>query len=305
MRRIALIAILSARVSAALALSVPPPGTADPHIRKVPYDQMNRTVLVGEIGRETTVTFGPNERIGRVVFGQPEAELWDGPDPKDIEKQALRNNLPLWPLKIGATNMQVTTILPDDSQRIYQFALYAKTANADGQDDPDVTFGLIFTYPQEVAEKAKQEASANWRARKEAADKATAKARLAVDVSYGERNWSYVGRPNKAWRANAWPKPEVSDNGELTAFRFQGNVAEPAIYIVDTPQCGPGGHERLAPFADQNGLKVIQTTAQHFRLRLGDAVMEVCNRAWDAGVGQNPGTGTTTPNVIREVVITK
>ena len=146
-------------------------------------NQMDRTVLVGEIGRETTVTFAANERIGRVVFGAPEAELWEGPDPKDIEKQPLQNNLPLWPLKIGATNMQVTTTLPDGSQRIYQFALFAKAPDTDGQDDPDVTFGLIFTYPEVV----KQEAVAAWKARRAAADaaaaKATAKARLAVDGS--------------------------------------------------------------------------------------------------------------------------
>jgi type IV secretion system protein VirB9 len=300
MRATILAAVLSAGVGPAMALSVPPPGATDQHIRKVPYDQMNRTALVGEIGRETTITFGADERIGRVVFGQPEAELWLGPDPKDVQAQALRNNLPLWPMKVGPTNMQVTTALPDGSQRIYQFALVARMPDSDGGDDPDVTFGLIFTYPQVV----KQEAVTAWKAHKADADKQAAKARLAVDVFYGERNWSYVARPNRAWVANAWPKPEVSDNGQLTAFLFQGNVAEPAIYIVDTPVCGPGGHERLAPFADQVGLKVVQTTAQHFRLRLGDAVMEVCNLNFDP-VGQNPGTGTTTPNVVREVVITK
>lgn len=303
-RTAALASILVTGIGPALALSVPPPGTTDPHMRTAVFDQMNRTALIGEIGRETTITFGPDERIGRVVFGQPEAELWAGPDPKEVQAQALRNNLPIWPLKTGSTNMQVTTTLADGSQRIYQFALVARTPDNDGGDDPDATFGLIFTYPNEVKAAAKQAAVTAWTARKADTDKATAKARLAVDVFYGERNWSYVARPNKDWVANAWPKPEVSDNGQLTAFLFQGNVPEPAIYIVDTPACAPGGHERLAPFADQSGLKVVQTTAQHFRLRLGDAVMEVCNKNWDP-VGQPAGTGTTSPGVIREVVIQK
>lgn len=300
MRATVLAGLLSVGIGPAMALSVPPPGAADPHIRTVPYDQMNRTVLIGEIGRETTITFGADERIGRVVFGQPDAELWNGPDPKDVKDQALQNNLPLWPMKVGSTNMQVTTDLPDGSQRIYQFALYAKVAGSDGTDDPDATFGLIFTYPQVV----KQEAIAAWKSRKEAAEKTSAKARLAVDVFYGERNWRYVSRPNSVWVENNWPKPEVSDNGQLTAFLFQGNVPEPAIYIVDIPTCGPGGHERLAPFANQNGLDVVQTTAQHFRLRLGDAVMEVCNLNFDP-IGQNPGTGTTTPDVVRQVIRTQ
>lgn len=302
--RTALAIMLAAGIGPAAALNVPPPGATDPHIRTVVYDQMNRTALVGEIGRQTTITFGADERIGRVVFGQPEAELWAGPDPKDVQAQALRNNLPVWPLKVGSTNMQVTTTLLDGSQRIYQFALYTKVPDSDGGDDPDTTFGLIFTYPNEAKQAAKQEAVAAWRTRKEAGDKQAAKARLAVDVFYGERNWSYVARPNKDWVANDWPKPEVSDNGQLTAFLFQGNVPEPAIYIVDTPACGPGGHERLAPFADQSTLKVVQTTAQHFRLRLGDSVMEVCNKNFDA-VGQSPGTGTTSPSVVREVVTAK
>ena len=111
-RTTTLAAVLSAAIGPAMALSVPPPGVIDPHIRTVAYDQMNRTALVGEIGRETTVTFGSDERIERVVFGQPEAELWLGPDPKDVKDQALRNNLPLWPMKPGLTNMQVTTLTP-------------------------------------------------------------------------------------------------------------------------------------------------------------------------------------------------
>jgi hypothetical protein len=171
---------------------------------------MDRTALVGEIGREITITFGPDERIGRVVFGQPEAELWLGPDPK--EAQAVRNNLPLWPMKVGRTNMQVTTTLPDGSQRIYQFALVAKTPDSDGGDDPDVTFGLIFTYPQQ---EKQQEALTTWKARKDAADKTLAKDRLKVDIFYGERNWSYVARPNKDWIAHAWPREHAILWGSL------------------------------------------------------------------------------------------
>lgn len=301
MRAAALTVLLSASAFPALALDTPQPGGADPHMRRVAYNPLNRTILIGELTRQTTITFSPAERIGRVVFGQPEADIWEGPDPKDIKDQALQNNLPLWPLKTDPTNMQVTTLLPDGSQRIYQFSLMAKKPDTDGADDPSVTFGLIFTYPAEV----KQEAIAAWQARKGSAAKEVAKARLAVDVFYGERNWRYTARPNVAWRENGWPKPDVSDNSQLTAFRFEGNVPTPAIYIVDRADCGPGGNERLAPFSDKDDIKVVQTTAQHFRLRLGDAVLEVCNNGWDAGIGRNPGTGTVSPSVIRQVLSTK
>jgi type IV secretion system protein VirB9 len=266
-------------------------------MRQVAYNPLNRTQLVGEIGRETTITFGSEEQIVRVVFGQnPNDEIWDGPAAKE-GGGSLRNNLPLWPMKTDATNLQVTTQLPDGSQRIYQFALSAVKPAADGSDDSSAIFGLIFTYPAEAHKAAIAEA----RARQVTIAATKAKARLASDVFYGTRNWSYVARPNKAWREAGWPKPEVSDNGEVTAFRFDGNVPSPAIYVVDTPKCGPGGHKRLAPFTDQGDLKVIKETDQHFRLRLGDAVMEVCNKAWNP-VGQVPGTGTTSPDVVREVV---
>lgn len=300
MKPAALAAILSLASVPAMALDVPQPGGADPHMRQVAYNPMNRTLLVGEVNRQTTITFATTERIVRVVFGSTDAGIWDGPDPKDIANQGLQNNLPLWPLKTDPTNMQVTTLLPEGGQRIYQFALTAKTPDADGGDDPNVTFGLIFTYPAEV----KKEAVAAWQAKREVATKEVAKARLAVDVFYGERNWQYIARPNKMWIAAGWPKPDVSDNGQLSAFRFRGLVSEPAIYIVDTPECGPGGNERLAPFSDKDDLKVVQATAKHFRLRLGDAVAEICNQHYDP-VGQSPGTGTTSPNVFREVVVSK
>ncbi len=290
MRSLALAALLSAGIGPALALSVPPAGASDPHIRRV---ATIRWTGLSWSARSAARQRSPSQRTNALAgwcSARPKPSCGKVPI-RRTSRTPLQNNLPLWPLKIGATNMQVTTTLPDGSQRIYQFALFAKAPDTDGQDDPDVTFGLIFTYPEVV----KQEAVAAWKARRAAADaaaaKATAKARLAVDVFYGERNWAYIARPNKAWIANAWPKPEVSDNGQLTAFLFQGNVAEPAVYIVDAPACGPGGGERLAPFDDRNGMKIVQTTAQHFRLRLGDEVMEVCNQNWDSGVGQNPRDG--------------
>ena len=46
---------------------------------------------------------------------------------------------------------------------------------------------------------------------------------------------------------------------------------------------------------------VVQTTAAHFRLRLGEQVLEIYNRSYDP-VGQNAGTGTTSPDVVRTVV---
>lgn len=300
MRAITLAALLAAYVAPALALDTPQPGGADPHMRQVAYNPLNRTILIGELTRQTTVTFAQGERIARVIFGTTSGDIWEGPDPKDIAAQALQNNLPLWPVKTTPTNMQVTTVLPDNTQRIYQFSLMAKEPSVDGGDDPSVTFGLIFTYPAEV----KREAVVAWQAKQAVVAKKTAQDRLAVDVFYGERNWAYTARPNKAWIAAGWPKPEVSDNGQLTAFRLQGAVQQPAVYTVDDPTCGPGGNERLAAFVNKDDMMVVQSTARHFRLRLGEAVAEICNQRWNS-IGQPTGTGTISPGVIREVITTR
>lgn len=302
MRSLLALLAVALMIPPALALEAPKPGASDPHMRQVGYNPLNRTLLVGEIDRETTVTFSPDEQIVRVIFGQD--SIWQGPDPKELATQPLKNNLPLWPLKTDRTNLQVTTLLPSGAQRVYQFALSAKKADPDGEDDPEAIFGLIFTYPAEV----KQAAVVAWQEKREAAKVVAAKARLAVDVFYGTRNWSYIARPNKAWREAAWPKPEVSDNGTISAFRFVGNVEEPAIYIVtdagDPNDCLPRGNERLSPFSDKDDLKIIPSVNQHYRLRLGEAVMEVCNLAWDA-VGSPPDTGTISPEVVRSIITSK
>ena len=51
----------------------------------------------------------------------------------------------------------------------------------------------------------------------------------------------------------------------------------------------------------KDDVMVVQTTAAHFRLRLGEQVLEIYNRSYDP-VGQNAGTGTTSPDVVRTVV---
>jgi type IV secretion system protein VirB9 len=278
---------LRALTAPAHALDAPQPGKQDPHVRLTAYSPYDRTLIVGVIGRSTTITFGAAERIERVTFGSQDPP-WEGPDPSKLGSAPLKNNLPLWPLKTGHSNMQVTTLLPSGDERLYQFDLVVHDAPTGEADDPAATYGLIFSYPSEARQAAVQAASA----RRDAERQAVAQARLATDYWYGERNWRYVAKGKDKGIAPL----EVSDNGRLTAFRFPGNTEVPAIYVVDRT-----GTERLAPFDMKDDLIVAQTTAEHFRLRLGEQVLEVYNRGYDP-VGQKPGTGTTSPDVVRKVV---
>lgn len=273
----------------AFALESPPDGKQDTHIRPVAYSALNRTLLVGELHRSTTITFGAQEKIMRVTFGDDTA--WNGPDPKEVASAPLGNNLVLWPQKTTATNMQVTTVLPGDGgQRVYQFALSAVDEPQDGSDDPRATFGLIFRYPaQERAAKAAawHKRAEAWKAR-HAADEA--KVQLAADYFGGPLNWRYTAKGDRS--VAPW---EVCDNGQFTAFRFPGNQPSPAIYAI-----GPDGTEQIAPFTIRDDEVIVQRTAREFRLRLGGAVLNVYNLGFNP-FGYRPDTGTASPNVVRDL----
>jgi type IV secretion system protein VirB9 len=209
----------------------------------------------------------------------------------------VRNVLPLWPQKVGHSNMQVITTTESGDDRVYQFTLVAlpagPVAGCDKVDclPPEVIEGLTFTYPGDVA-KAAAKVAAVKRARQQ---KKVAEDRLATDVFYGPRNWKYEAQG----RDKEIAPTSVSDNGRLTAFEFKGLRETPAIYIVH--RVGGEEHEALAPFTIKDDLVVVQTIAEHFRLRLGRAVLDVWNRAYNPE-GRDPATGTTSPDVIREVV---
>jgi len=89
------------------------------------------------------------------------------------------------------------------------------------------------------------------------------------------------------------------DNGEWTLMRFPGLSEKPAVYIV-----GPDNSERLARQHGDGDFVVVEEIAQHFRLRLGPAVLDIVNQAYDPA-GRPAGTGTTSPTVQRDVIQAK
>jgi type IV secretion system protein VirB9 len=294
------LALCTALTAPALALETPAPGKADPHIRTVAYHAEQSVLVTGIIGRSLTITFSPKETIKLAIFGDMMTAgggtAWTGPDPKKMTGH-VRNVLPLWPQKVGHSNMQVITTTESGDDRVYQFTLVAlpagPVADCDKADclPPEVIEGLTFTYPGDVA-KAAAKVAAVKRARQQ---KKVAEDRLATDVFYGPRNWKYEAQG----RDKEIAPTSVSDNGRLTAFEFKGLRETPAIYIVH--RVGGEEHEALAPFTIKDDLVVVQTIAEHFRLRLGRAVLDVWNRAYNPE-GRDPATGTTSPDVIREVV---
>jgi type IV secretion system protein VirB9 len=100
-----------------------------------------------------------------------------------------------------------------------------------------------------------------------------------------------------AARYNPVAPAAVWDDGQSTSVLFQGNAPLPAVYFVDRE-----GQEALAEstVTAQGGDHIITVhgTAPEIHFRKGRDVACVVNNAWNPA-GLNPGTGTTSPGVVR------
>lgn len=270
--------LISAALAVALSLpaqakEAPLPGKADSRVRTVIYDPANVVTIDAAGLRSTMIAFAADETIGPVSIGDPKAWivkpaghfLFIKPGVKDTSRR---------------TNMQVITIRKDGSFRVYQFDLLPHLPT----DQGDFIYSVVFKYPADAAKAAAAKASAAQAVQAEH----QAKARLDTDWFYGKRNWDYDGRGSRAIEPTA-----VSDNGEMTTFRFYGRAKVPAIYEVL-----PDGKEQLATVTMKNGAVMVHGIAQEWRLRSGKEVYEVFNANYDPA-GYDPRTGTTSPEVIR------
>jgi type IV secretion system protein VirB9 len=312
MIRTAVAVLLCSSVSS-YALSLPEPGKADTHVRLQPYDPLNRTMLVLTVSRVSNIMFSPMEMIKRVIFGDengPVATITEkvgGPAP-------LVNNLPLFGKAVGKTDLIVITASPDGKEHPYQFFLDVRPTPKDGNDDPEAVYGLQFTYVAQEKVAAQQEARQTWKEKQDAKMKEVAENRLNTDVFYGPQNWRYMAQGQFRDIAPI----EAHDNGRITAFRYPGSMPVPSVFVVSNGQqriadaCTTGkpskqdseGTERVPQTTHMDDMVLVQQTAPHMRLRSGDPVVEIYNCGWDA-IGVNPGTGTSSPEVVRRVISTK
>jgi type IV secretion system protein VirB9 len=292
---------LLAGVTAAHALEIPRPAGDDPHVRVAVHQPSQSVLLVGAVGRSMVITFGLGETITRVDFESPPnvddkkiPAPWQAPGAKDVEQAPLGNILPLWAMREGRSSLQVVT-QKDGRNRVYLFQLIAlprqpEECATDDCDDPRIITGLTFEYPADRRKADLQRQAAN----RQAAERKAAEARLKTDIFYGVRNWKYVVQGESQAIRDLAPNA-VSDNSQVTGFRYLGNRAVPSIYIV----ASDGAERQVTPTPDQD-LLVVYETAAHWRLRSGSEVIDLFNKGYDP-VGANPETGTTSPEVIRVI----
>lgn len=307
------------------AANLPRADLEDQNMRTQDYRPGVRTRLVVAVGRSFVLTFGPSEQIVHIVIGDGNKTISPPSAAAAAEGQTagpqapLRNNLPMWVEAPGYTTLQVITQVAGGQQpdRAYQFTVQAKNLPTDCADeavceDREFTYGLIFRYPDEDRRKREAEAAAR---REEARARAAAAAplreesrrqartqlaaaRLAVDY-FGAgaacRNWLYEGEANDAGRA--FIPEKVTDNGQETAFLYSGDRPLPAFFVVN-----PDGSEAsVFPIMKATDTAVLPTTAREIRLRAGEGVVHIYNRNPDFGRNCDPGTGTTSPDVVRVV----
>ncbi len=267
----------------ALAEQIPVPGTRDSSVRTIAYDPANVIRLETADLRSTLLQFGTDETVDIVALGDPTAWAFNKARNLLFIKPTLSPTDAAYAVR-SHSNMQVVTLKAGGEQRVYVFELIATPAPGLGERP---MLALSMTYPGDIAiakRKAAVEAAAHH-------DEDVARQRLEVDYFYGERNWQYAGRGTASIEPGS-----VSDNGQNTAFRFIGNSPQPAIY-----QGHCDATDKLANTTNQGGdIVVAQGISPFWCLRQGEDVYEVASVHYDP-TGQVPGTGTTSPDVVRRV----
>ncbi|MBB5695999.1 TrbG/VirB9 family P-type conjugative transfer protein [Muricoccus pecuniae] len=319
----------------ATAGEAPAPAGADPRVRVIAYNPQQVVKLYAVPGATLTIQLAP----GETVAGLPVSDqsLLDTPEPagpgngpialaggpvtpseragagrgastdRNLFTAVRGNFVMLKPLRdlapqplfiIGRSTDPTTG---KEVMRAYTFELSTREGPLTA-DAPDTYYLVRFTYPAEERAAAAAAAAARRQAanaaaetrRRELADR-QARERLVLAstnaATPGVLNWNYDGQGDRDLAP-----AEVWDDGQSTFLRFPGNRRVPAIFSV----LADGREAAVNYSANTSGLITIHQTNGTFRLRDGGLVLCILNRAFDA-TGRNPGTGTTSPDVVREI----
>lgn len=273
---------------AAIAAEDPQIGKGDPRIRYVAYTP-------GQVYRLTSTGLTPLE----IVFDEDKSpEMIAGTLTSTDQKHAKDwyafhhdNVLILQPLHEMAPSILFvcTGRANGQSGRNYTFELDTREGSVT-QPDTDAYVQVNMTYPvEEAAARA-----AAWRAHQDAVQAAQAKARLAQAAFAGPRNWRYLAQGSTVIQPL-----NVSDDGENTMLLFAPHTEAPVPYIINQD-----GKETIVQATNQdtpNGLlMILHTTVPEIVLRRGKQVCALYNQGYDP-IGKTPGTGTVSPDVVREV----
>lgn len=311
---------------AALAMQTPRPCSAsEPRIRCVAYDPSEVVRVPAVVGGSLAIEFSEGETIEDasvsdnglltgeggsarsflpVGAGQPPATA-----DRNLQMSRRKNFLFLKPLRaLTPQSVNVVTVNSEGKVRPYTFQLETRPGGM-GLEVDDTVFRLRFRYPADEAAAR----LARWEAQREAREARAAADRLRQHAIGGEtvRNARYDGQGTDADRAALAPssggtEPAMWDDGHRTYLRYAGNRRVPMVYQV-LPDGRPGvvGQSADADPTTRGTLVTLHGVFPALQLRDGKAVLCIVNRGWDGGQGRNPGTGTVSPDVVREGVPAK
>ena len=296
---LALTVALAWQIGPARCEEAPKPASRlDSRMRVVAYDPNQVVHLATPTGTTLVIRFGTEETVVKVAVDDS-LHLKSAPEGNFLFLKSAAP-LPLQPVYVITENH-------DHRLRRYVFEI-AVGEPADLENNaPDVYYSVQFTYPldEAAARRAQELADAQKAAEDAKKEAAAAQARAAADElklahqqmereardpASGNRNWRYVAEGDRS----ILPL-EVYDNGFSTVFRFPGNVRVPAVF-----QINPDGKEATSNYSVKGTLVEVDSTARQWRLRDGGTVLCIWNLGFDP-VGSNPGTGTTSLAVTREL----
>lgn len=250
-------------------------------MRSVVYDADQVVRLMAGVGATLVVSFSPEEKVTAVA----------GPNGKDFMVSPKDNFLFMKSESVSPSQPVIVLTEGAKAVRRYVFEMETVSDAASAAQKSNLYYSVQFVYPGDDADTIGGGPVAELQERKAEALLTSAPAsndEADAGPLTGTPNWHYIARGSRVLLP-----VEVLDNGYSTAFRFPGNTRIPSIFRLD-----PDGKEATANYSVKGDYVVVSSTAMGWRLRDGNAVLCIWNRAYDR-VGASPGTGTTNPDVKR------
>lgn len=250
----------------------PTAGLKDPRMRSIAYDPHQVVRLSTRVGSTLVVSFSADEKITAVAVADKNFIL----SPRDnflfMKSQSELPSQPIIVLTQGPKGVR---------RYILEVEAVAKMARKS-----DHYYSVEFTYPDDEAASAKDRLETQQERLAAAAFAPTDDTKNQPLI--GAINWRYVAQGDRTLMPL-----DVLDNGFSTAFRFPGNTRIPGIFRID-----PDGKEATANYSVKGDYIIVSSVASGWRLRDGETVLCVWNRAYDK-IGTSPETGTVSPDVKR------
>lgn len=291
------------------------------HNYEVDYNENEVYKITMQYGLQCLVTVNPTENLVHGVGlddpNQPVSTIANSTGGQNATP--IINNIPLMGSKPGLWSVVIITMDKQQHEHTYNLLVDVVKPPANNQVADDACLRLKFKYsaaqlaatalPTQANPMAQQ---ISWKEKAEVKKQEVAKARLAQDPWYGAR----ISDGFKVQGKYADILPSMCfTNTRLTLCRYPGNMTTPAFFEVTDPPGTPSVCQGKKPTqAELHAPETAVTThryddyiqidqnTQHFRVRQGELkVGEIWFCNYDP-VGENPGTGTDSPDVYRRVI---